>query len=42
MIKVNACEYLTTYNYENITNEVIVIYDNNQDILTNHNQKIDL
>ena len=36
---VRTCEYITTYNYENITNEAIVIYDNNQDILTHYNQK---
>ena len=32
-------KYITTYNCEYITNEVIVIYDNNQDILTHYIQK---
>ena len=30
---VDICEYITTYNCEHITNEVIVIYDSNEDIL---------
>ena len=34
---VNTCEYIITYN-----DESIVIYNNNQDILTQHNQKRDL
>ena len=36
---VNTCEYITTYNCEHVTNEVIIINDNNQDILAHHNQK---
>ena len=39
---VNTCEHKITYNCEHITNEVIVIYDNNQDTLTHHNQERDL
>ena len=33
---VNTYEHITTYNCEHITNEVIVTYDNNQDILTKY------
>ena len=39
---VNTCQDIATYNCEHITNEMTVTYDNNQDILTHHNQKIDL
>ena len=39
---VNTCEHVTTYSCEYITNEVIVTYDNNQNILTHYNQKGDL
>ena len=39
---VNTSDYITTYNCEHITNEVIVTYNNNQYILTYHNQKRDL
>ena len=39
---VNTCEHIATYTCEHITNEAIVTYDKNQDILTHHNQKGDL
>ena len=39
---VNTCEFITTYNCELITNKVIAMYDNNQDILSHHNQIRDL
>ena len=41
-MSINNCEHITTYKCEHITNEVILTYDNNQDILTHHSQKRDL